>query len=140
MVSTPLPCPLSLSENKWDLPAVLCALRQEGIFRPMCLKERTLGPAALPLLPGSQLSLFPSVPGPMGPSSGRVPARGPLCLPPQTRSTPERLPVQPGSVGPKQGFRNQMCVVAISCVSLSYFNTKFITCSEINVRRYFLSD
>lgn len=31
-----------------------------------------------------------------------------------------------------------MCVVAISCVSLSYFNTKFTMCYEIHVGRYCL--
>lgn len=33
-----------------------------------------------------------------------------------------------------------MCVVAISCVSPPYFNTKFIPRSEISVRRCFWSD
>lgn len=33
------------------------------------------------------------------------------------------------------GFRNQMCVVTILCVSPSYFNTKFTMCCEIHTGR-----
>lgn len=98
-------------------------------------------PLLLLLLPGSPLSLFPSVPGLLGPSGGCGP-RSRTSVPPASDAAHagEAACPAPGRFGPKQGFRNQMCVVAVSCVSPPYFNTKFITCSEINVRRYFLRD
>lgn len=135
MESTLLPFPLgcmSLSEKESDLPAVLCAPCREGTSRPMCLKEGTLGTAGTCPLP-------PSL-GPRGPAVAVSPPED-LCVSRLRRGPRQRgCPYSQGQFGPKQGFRNQMCVVAISCVSLSYFTIKFITCSEINVRRYFLSD
>lgn len=130
-----------LSGKDLDLPAVLCAPCPEGISRPMYSKEGTLGTVG-PTPPSRE----PTVPLPLCPWA--CGAQQWLCPPPEDLRA-SRLRYGPrqrgclysqGQFGPKQGFRNQMCVVAISCVSLSYFNTKFITCSEINVRRYFLSD
>ena len=130
-----------LLEKESDLPAVLCATCREGMSRPMCLTEGTLGTVSpCPSVRGANC---PSSPQPWAPGAQQglcVPTRGLLCL---------RLGLSPcqrgclysqGQLGPRQGFRNQMCVMATSCVSLSYFNTRFITCSEINIRRYFLND
>lgn len=53
----------------------LCSvLHAQKAFLDPCIQRRELwGLSAPPLLPGSQLSLFPSVPGPVGSSSGCVP-------------------------------------------------------------------
>lgn len=118
-----------------------CALpRRNAMSKPRCLKEGALGTARP--CPSVQGANCPSPPVSLGlwglvvvcprprtsvpPASDAAHARGGLCSQRQ--------------LGPEQGFRNQMCVVAILCVSLSYFNTKFIMCSEINVRKYHLSD
>lgn len=50
------------------------------------------------------------------------------------------VPIQPVRFTPN-GFRNQMCVVTVSCVCLlSYFNTKFTMCCEVHASKYCLGD
>lgn len=92
-----------------------------------------------PSIRESTVSL-PLSPGPMWPSRGCVPTRGPLCL--RLGLSPcQRLPVTARvSLVPNRDSETK-CVSWLLCASLSYFNTRFIHgVVRSSVRRYFLND
>lgn len=129
-----------LLEKQSDLPAVLCALPRRHV--DPCVSRRELRGLPAPAPPSRESTVpLPLSPGPMWPSRGCVSPPEDLCASASDSAhAREAACNSQGQFGPKQGFRNQMRVMAISCASLSYFNTRFITCSEISVRRYFLND
>lgn len=113
-----------------------CAPHPEGVSKPVCVKEGTSGVASPCPFQGANCPSSP-VPGPAGPGRGCVPARGPA--PPASGVThAEATCTARASLAPNRDSETK-CVRGHS-MCLSDFNTKFITCSEINVRRCCLSD
>lgn len=128
-------------EKELGLPVGLCA-RAEAAFLDPCAGRRGLWGLPAPAPPAREPAVCPSSPpslGPWGPAVAVSPAQGPLCLPPQMQPMPEAVCTARVSSAPNRDSETK-CVLWPFHVCLSCFNTKFITCSEINVRRYYLSE
>lgn len=129
-------------DQKRSWTSWLCSvLRIARAFLDPCVQRRELWELPAPASPSREPTVrLPLCPWAHGPSRGCVP-RPRTSVPPASDVAHARQAVCTArvSLAPNRDSETK-CVLEPFHVCLSYFNTNFIMCSEINVRRYYFSD